>query len=324
MQEIIKEIEDNLVKYNQFGKSDVCRLFHGRGGCFEGYQHLNIDLFGEVVFVVAFVRVEQGFFEKLSKSILDQLPVVNLVFLQTRFGERASLVYSYKRDLGLELLNPDTRVSYNFSGDGSFYEQGLKFFLLKNIDQNFGFFTDTFMVRDYILKNSDGKRILNLFAYTCAFSIFAIAGGATNVVNVDMNKNLLNHGKQNHLANNQDLRKVSFLPYPIMRSISRIRKYGPYDIIICDPPSAQKSSFNIKKEYQKLFRSAAGMLADNGVFVACCNAPSITYSEFLEILDHSSCNTSLSYEGRIDQTFSYKERDLERGLKALIFRKKQS
>lgn len=321
MQIITDEIKSNLLQYQKYSNTNVGRLFHGRGGCFTNYEQINIDRFANFAFIISHTEIALDTFKQLAEIILEIVEDVDYVFLQDRRTSVAKFPHVKSResaDMGIFTNNLDELI---INQSVQMTEQSLKFSLLKNIKQNFGLFTDTFTLRDYVLKNSKDKKVLNLFSYTCAFSVFAIAGGAQNVVNVDMNKNLLNQGRQNHILNNHDLRTVSFLPYPIMRSLSRIRKYGPYDLIICDPPAAQSSSFSIKKEYQKLFRSAASMLEKDGTLIICYNGPNLSYDDLLDLLDYKSCNTSLSYQGIIEQTFSYKEVNPDHGLKVLVFKR---
>lgn len=90
--------------------------------------------------------------------------------------------------------------------------------------------------RKWVLENSKNKRVLNLFAYTCGFSVSAIAGNAQSVVNLDMAKAALSKGRVNHQLNEHDLRKVRFLGYDLFKSWGKVKKFGPYDLIIIDPP----------------------------------------------------------------------------------------
>ena len=91
--------------------------------------------------------------------------------------------------------------------------------------------------------------MLNLFAYTCAFSIAALAGGARQVVNNDMSRPSLDWGRENHQRNGQDLRSVSMLPHNLFKSWWKIRSLGPYGLIIIDPPTYQRGSFDAEKDY---------------------------------------------------------------------------
>lgn len=78
--------------------------------------------------------------------------------------------------------------------------------------------------REYISSICNDKNVLNLFSYTCAFSVVAINAKAKQVVNVDMAKGALTTGRENHHINNLDTKKVKFMPYDILKSWNRIKK----------------------------------------------------------------------------------------------------
>ena len=69
-------------------------------------------------------------------------------------------------------------------------------------NQNNGYFPDMKNGREYITKISKDKIVLNLFSYTCAFSIAALKGEARSVSNIDMSKSALTTGRENHHLNN--------------------------------------------------------------------------------------------------------------------------
>ena len=77
-----------------------------------------------------------------------------------------------------------------------------------------------------------------------AFSVAAMAGGATQVVNLDMARAALSRGRDNHRLNQHDLSQVVFLGHDLFKSWGKVAKYGPYDLIIIDPPSFQRGSFD--------------------------------------------------------------------------------
>ena len=106
-------------------------------------------------------------------------------------------------------------------------ENGIKFKLNHLANQNNGFFPDMKVGRSYVKEHAKGKNILNLFSYTCGFSLAAMSGEAKKVVNVDMSKSVLNTGRENHRINGFDTRSVQFMPYNILKSWSRIKKAGP-------------------------------------------------------------------------------------------------
>lgn len=73
------------------------------------------------------------------------------------------------------------------------------------------------------MANSAQRKVLNLFAYTCAFSVAALKGGADEVVNMDMSKGALAIGKQNHLLNGLTA-GARFLGHDIFKSWGKLKK----------------------------------------------------------------------------------------------------
>src|SRR5690606_8667359 len=143
-------------------------------------------------------------------------------------------------------------------------ENGLRYKLDLGIKQNNGLFLDMRYGRRWIQEQARGKRVLNLFAYTCGFSVAAIAGGAEHVVNLDMAKAALSRGRENHRLNEHDLRRVSFLGHELFKSWGKVKKTGPYDLIVIDPPSFQKGSFALTRDYQKILRRLPELLGERG------------------------------------------------------------
>jgi 23S rRNA (cytosine1962-C5)-methyltransferase len=127
--------------------------------------------------------------------------------------------------------------------------------------------------RRWLRAVAENRRVLNLFSYTCAFSVAALAGGAKNVVNNDMSKPALDWGKKNHALNDHDLRRVSMLPHNLFKSWWKIREYGPYDIVIVDPPTNQRGSFNAEKQYGQVLKRLPEFAAPGAEIVACLNSP---------------------------------------------------
>jgi len=199
------------------------RLFHGRGHCFPGYEDLVIDWFKPVVLVILYRQRDEVWLSQLVALLQTELADVEAIVLQERY-----------------LRNSPSRIlSGKLPAEVNAVEAGLNYRLRLNSAQNIGFFTDMVQGRSLVGEIGKGKKILNLFSYTCSFSVVAISAGATQVVNLDMNRGALALGEQNHRLNDLDLRKVSFLPIELFRSFSRLRKLAPFDLIVCDPPTDQ-------------------------------------------------------------------------------------
>lgn len=243
------------------------RLFHGRGHCFDGYDDLVIDYFFPVVVVILYRNRNESWLQSLCRILEGELPGLQAIYLQERFrsGTPGRLLTG---------ALPETIDAE---------EAGLRYRLRLGDAQNIGFFPDMAVGRQVIRERAEGKAVLNLFAYTCSFSVAALAGGATRVVNLDMNRGALELGRTNHQINDIDLRKVSFLPQELFRSVGKLRRLGPFDLIICDPPATQGKSFTAERHWPKLVRKLTELLVPGGEVFACLNAPHLPPS-FLDDL----------------------------------------
>lgn len=233
------------------------RLFHGRGHCFPGYEDLVIDWFEPVALVMLYRQRSENWLQGLTESLQGQIPEVKAILLQERF-----LTDAPSRLLWGKLPNQINAI-----------EDFLQYRLRLAEAQNVGFFPDMAVGRRLVRQHCAGKKVLNLFAYSCSFSVAALAGGAGQVVNLDMNRGALDLGRLNHQLNGLDLRRSSFLPLELFRSFGKLRKLAPFDFIICDPPAAQGKSFMAERDWPKMVRKMPELLGPAGEILACLNGP---------------------------------------------------
>jgi 23S rRNA (guanine2445-N2)-methyltransferase / 23S rRNA (guanine2069-N7)-methyltransferase len=130
-----------------------------------------------------------------------------------------------------------------------------------------GLFLDHRAVRAYALEHCKGKRMLNLFAYTCSVSVAAAVGGATQTTSVDLSNTYLEWGKKNFEANGLNPAKHRFVRDDATRWIARDR--NSYDWIFINPPTFSRSKmskgdFNIHKDHKILMENAMSSLNKNG------------------------------------------------------------
>lgn len=230
------------------------RLFHGRGGRFPGWQHLVIDYYPPILHLICYAQPEEAVLSRLLLLLPDS---VEAVLLQ-------------RRDL---VEAPVTLLRGRMPADPLAVEDGLRYGLFFDRDRNVGFFPDMRVGRRLVRSMADGRRVLNLFAYTCGFSVAAVAGGAAEVVNLDMNRNLLQVGRDNHLRNGLDLRRCSFLAHDLFKSFGKLRRLGPFDLVIVDPPGEQGSSFQPDRHWPKLLQRLPELVSPGGEIVAAVSSP---------------------------------------------------
>ena len=281
---------------------EMKRVFHGRGNFYDDFKYLVVDSINDILMATFFEEVEADIQKNIIK-ILDEV-------YDTKDFETLIIQRRYKKDNIYEIIRG--KISENPIA----YEDGLKY-ALNFSNQNIGIFPDMKNGRKFIKEISKDKNVLNLFSYTCAFSVSAISTGASKVVNVDMAKNALTTGRTNHHLNNLDTKKVKFLPYDILKSWNRIKKEGPYDIIIIDPPSFQKGSFEASKDYEKIIRRLNELAASKCTILSCLNAPELD-SDFIKN-KFSEFAPSFKFVKRLDNVEEFVTNNEEKSLKNLIF-----
>ncbi|MEE9445661.1 MAG: class I SAM-dependent methyltransferase, partial [Cocleimonas sp.] len=214
------------------------RLFHGRGHAFEKLEHVSIDWLSPVILITLFAPESVPDIKELADELLLLLPSCESIQLQHRY----------------ELSGPIDVIWGKEVSELAIDESGLKYHIQLGKSRNTGLFLDMKNGRDWVRSEAKNKRVLNLFAYTCGFSVASIAGGAHSILNVDMSSPALNIGRDNHRLNQQSLSQVKFEKLNILKSFGRLKKRGPFDLLICDPPTFQKGSVNIIKDYPKIMK----------------------------------------------------------------------
>ena len=275
------------------------RLLHGRGRIFEGLEHVAIDWFAPVLLVTLYAKRE-----------INAELIAELVEFAKSSSEVSALVVQ-ERHLPKA---PKEKVYGELPAETFATESGLKFHLALDRNQNHGFFLDMKPGRDWIRANASGKRVLNLFAYTCSLSVAAIAGGSDSVVNLDMAGGALATGRRNHHLNFEPKKceLASYLSHDLFKSWGRLVRGAPYDLIVIDPPSNQGKSFTAERHYPKILRRLPELLTDESQILACLNAPHLDES-FLTGLFCEYQN-----QGRLSCASGFEDRDPAAALKCLL------
>lgn len=300
--ENLKKLIQNNLENKTF---EIKRVFHGRGNFYEDFNYLTVDSLNEILFAT--------FFEESS----DENEIIKAL-------KDIANAYNYKTFIVQKKYKKDELNEAIFGEIPPFYivvENGLKY-KINFFNKNIGIFLDMKIGREYISSICNDKNVLNLFSYTCAFCVVAINAKAKQVVNVDMAKGALTTGRENHHLNNLDTKKVKFMPYDILKSWNRIKKEGPYDIIIIDPPSFQKGSFAATKDYEKIIKKLPELASENCIVLSCLNAPELD-SDFIKEKFEEFAPT-FKFEKRLENLKEFITNNEEKSLKNLIFKKQNS
>lgn len=132
-----------------------------------------------------------------------------------------------------------------------------------------GLFLDHRPVRLRIGRESAGKRVLNLFAYTGAASVHAAVGGAASTTSVDLSGTYLEWAGRNLALNGAAGRAHQLVQADAMAWLLADR--GQYDLIFCDPPtfsnSARADDFDTQRDHVRLLRACVARLAPGGLLL---------------------------------------------------------
>jgi 23S rRNA (cytosine1962-C5)-methyltransferase len=297
VQEVISTVTAQLARAG----GEVRRLFHGRGGCFPGFDWLAIDYLPPVAVIRVYAPQAPVALDRLIEALYADAGIDGVVLQYRGRGHHAhAQVVAGEVAETLEVR-----------------EGGLRYRVRPLQNQNAGLFLDMRNGRDWVRAHARGARVLNLFAYTCAFSVAALAGGAEAVVNVDMSSAALAMGRDNHRLNQFPTDKVGYMALDLLRSWSRVRKPGPYDLVIIDPPSFQPGSFIAERDYRKVLRRLPELTREGSRVLACHNDP-LQSEAFLHALMRTEA-PGFRFCQRLANADDFPEVDPDAGLKVLLY-----
>ncbi|MDC7235309.1 MAG: class I SAM-dependent methyltransferase [Spirochaetales bacterium] len=298
-QELQKYLSSLAVENNRLCE----RIFNGPAAVIKGLEQLLIDRFADQLFVLTYLELSGDELDNLRMLLQKLFPFCSL---RIQFRQSGQFQDLYLSDEAKDYFTVE--------------EHGLKYTVHSGRGQNTGFFADMINGRkaviDYINQAGDMK-VLNLFAYTCSFAVASISAGAVSVDNWDMNKNSLSIGRENIRLNDLDERKSSYFGYDIFKSFSKIKKRGPYGLIIMDPPPMQGKSFSYKKDYPRLISRIPQIIDKGGAVLFCLNAPDCSHQDFLHMI-HTNLSGQFADIREIPCPVSYQGRFKERGLKTYL------
>jgi len=201
--------------------TDAFRLFHGYG---DGQPGVVIEKFGELA-VIDYKRPIPAELPAIKDALLSLYPF-------------QAVVGKGHQSLGGKLRNR-LKLLHGLpeAADAIAHEHGLKFRIHGMVPHNAGLYLDARPARKWLLENSRGRRVLNLFAFTGSLGVAARMGGAADVYHVDRSKEVLPRIRENYALNGLDLDSRDVVRGDLYRHLRRALDKGHrFDGIILDPP----------------------------------------------------------------------------------------
>lgn len=256
-------------------RTTAFRLVNEEGDALPG---LAVDVYGEHLVAQLYVG---GIWEEAARRdrVLDRLGALGFdgIYLKLRPKQANVLVDTRRDDLAPAL---PVRGTPTLTAEIEIREEGVPYRVRLGDGLSTGIFLDQRPNRRLVRELSSSAHVLNLFSYTCAFSVAAALGGAARTVSVDASVLALERGRSNFEAAGVALGSGptaahSFVAEDVFAWLARAAtKKERFDVVIVDPPSyssTKKRRFVAESDYDDLVAMAARVLAPRGKLVACCN-----------------------------------------------------
>ncbi len=208
------------------------------------------------------------------------------------------------RDRGRDLLESAPHPDPLPAGEGAeklvqFTESGLRFFADVSGGQKTGFFLDQRENRGRLRWLAAGRTVLNLFSYSGAFSVAALAGEASRAVDVDSSEPALELARENRRANGFGAQDADFVRADVFEDLRRRVAEGQrWDIVICDPPAFAKKRGDLPRAcrgYKDINRLAMSLVAAGGWLLACSCSGLLSADLFQKIVFSASVEARAAF-----------------------------
>jgi len=245
--------------------TDGYRLVHAEG---DGLPGLVVDRYASVLALQATTAGTEA-----ARPLW--LPALRALFPGASILQRNDVASRHGEGLPLE---DELLAGEPPPGRVPFRERGMTFLADLAGGQKTGFFLDQRENRHLVRGLAGGKSVLNLFSYSGAFGVAALAGGASRVAHVDTSAPALALARENHAANGQDLSLVETVAADAFEDLrARVARGETWDVVVTDPPAFAKKTPDVDRAcrgYKDVNRLALKLLAPGGLLLACsCSGP---------------------------------------------------
>jgi 23S rRNA (cytosine1962-C5)-methyltransferase len=189
-------------------------------------------------------------------------------------------------------------------------ENGLQFIINLTDYLDTGLFLDHRLTRQMVLEKSKGKKVLNLFAYTGSFSVYAAAGGAAEVVTVDLSKTYLHWAQRNMQLNQFIHAAVNKFIHADVKQYLNTLPANYFDLIIMDPPTFSNSKrmddiLDIQRDHVTLINQCLQSLSPGGLLYFSTNFTKFDLQkdsiQSNAIKDITKATTPFDFEGKLNR-----------------------
>ena len=251
--------------------SQVIRLFNG---FYEGLPGLTVDLYANTLVISEHDRQrkgEQNLYEEIAEFYAKVLPDVKSVLLKQRYAQ--------------DLEQRKGRLLLGGELPNSIEENGITYALDLRLNQDTSFYPDTRILRLWLSQQMKDVRVLNCFAYTGALGIAALAGGASEVIQTDLNPHFLAVAQDSLVLNHfpgtmKTLSQDFYLMVAGFKSKAEL-----FSCVILDAPlfsQTRRGRVDLLQNWQGLINKVRPLVGHEGWLVAINNALFLPGNELME------------------------------------------
>lgn len=251
------------------------RLFNGFS---EGDPDITLDVYASTLVIHNYAddpTHNQRDIQEVVDHVGKILPWLHAGILK----ERNSKTQASKQGQLIFGDKPDTRIQ----------EQGVWYAINLTMNRDASFYLDTRELRKWLIENMRGKSVLNTFAYTGSLGVAAMAGGASQVMQTDMNRQFLNLAKDSYSLNGFPIQKKDFVAQDFFPTVARLKSTKQFfDCVIIDPPffsTTSKGKVDLVNESTRLINKVRPLINDDGMLIAINNAVYVSGREYMQTLE---------------------------------------
>jgi 23S rRNA (cytosine1962-C5)-methyltransferase len=260
-------------RFFDFARDEAVRLVNGES---DGLPAIAVERYGEYLVCQIYSGAVVGFLPALYDALERELSP-RAIYEQRRFRSLAGDAPRGAAELARGVAAPpEVEV-----GEGD-----LRFAVDVSAPLSTGLFPDLREGRRAVRRWSSERRVLNLFSYTGAITVYAVAGGAREVVAVDVAPRAHARARRNLELSKLDAEKPEYVVGDAFKVLARFAERGRrFDLVVLDPPafaSAPKGGkpWSSNKNYGELVEAALTVLEPGGVLTAASSTHKMTMAEF--------------------------------------------
>lgn len=244
----------------------------------DGFPGLILDVYNQTAVLKIYSTIWQPYLSDLIELIQYIFKVIRIVI---RFSRKLLINNNYEYNEGQIIGEELSQEKIPFQ------EYGISFYAYPVSGHKTGFFLDQRPNRYWVQKNSNNKKVLDVFSYVGGFGLHALKGGASSLTSIDISKQAMTVAEENMKLNDFGLKRwtpVAADAFDAMHQL--IEQNQKFDLVIIDPPSFAKKASEVPaalKQYRRLAEIGSKLTTKNGILILGSCSSRVSADDFREV-----------------------------------------